>query len=124
MRSDIEVMTTSTSRYILRRNQAYRSNSGPCFPCLLFKRLKLTVLGLPSTLQSIQFSLEDRFDIASTLLAIQLGGEISQLLIVNLGNNGIDIIEYTVNLRCASVALGKIISILCRTTNDTLVLLR
>jgi hypothetical protein len=66
---------------------------------------------------------EESLDLLCVSLAIKLGLEGSKVINLKLSNHGIDIVEGLVDLSSASLTLGKVVSILDGTTNDTLVLL-
>jgi hypothetical protein len=90
----------------------------------LSQRLELAVSKLAGANKTLSLLLEDGLDLSGVLLGVELAGEGSELLVVDLGDDGIDIVESSVDLGRRSVARGvEVVGILDGTANNTLVLL-
>jgi hypothetical protein len=90
----------------------------------LSQRLELAVSKLAGANKTLGLLLEDGLDLSSVLLRVELAGEGSELLVVDLGDDGIDIVEGGVDLGRRGVARGvEVVGVLDGTANNTLVLL-
>jgi hypothetical protein len=90
----------------------------------LSQRLELAVSKLAGANKTLGLLLEDGLDLSSVLLRVELAGEGSELLVVDLGDDGIDVVEGGVDLGRRGVARGvEVVGVLDGTANNTLVLL-
>jgi hypothetical protein len=80
--------------------------------------------GLGSQTKTLVLSLEDLLDLAGILLAVELTSKRSQLGVVDLGDDSIDIVQSSLDLGSRGVASSvEVVGILDGTADDTLVLL-
>ena len=90
----------------------------------LSQRLELAVGKLAGANKTLGLLLEDGLDLGGVFLRVELAGEGSELLVVDLGDDGIDVVEGGIDLGRRSVARGvEVVGILDGTANNTLVLL-
>jgi hypothetical protein len=90
----------------------------------LSQRLELAISKLAGANKTLCLLLEDGLDLSSVLLRVELAGEGSELLVVDLGDDDIDIVEGGVDLGRRGVARGvEVVGVLDGTANNTLVLL-
>jgi hypothetical protein len=90
----------------------------------LSQRLELAISKLAGANKTLGLLLEDGLDLSSVLLRVELAGEGSELLVVDLGDDGIDVVEGGVDLGRRGVARGvEVVGVLDGTANNTLVLL-
>jgi hypothetical protein len=90
----------------------------------LSQRLELAISKLAGANKTLGLLLEDGLDLSSVLLRVKLAGEGSELLVVDLGDDGIDVVEGGVDLGRRGVARGvEVVGVLDGTANNTLVLL-
>lgn len=114
-----EQLTNAITRVQCKSLDVYR-----CGSVVIITNRACLSKGLGSQTKTLVLSLEDVLDLAGILLAVELASKRGQLGVVDLGDDGIDVVQSSLDLGSRGVASSvEVVGILDGTTDDTLVLL-
>lgn len=110
-------------RYTVANSSTILHQSGLTMVGHSAQRLQVTFFDSASLDEPLDLIGHDALDLRRVLLAVEFRRKRGKLLVVDLGNDRVGVVERRLDLSWAGLTTGEVVTVLCSTTHDTLVLL-